>query len=493
MSLGQRLVSGTTQLTVSNGIARLVTVFTMPILTSLLSPEAYGDAALIGSIISLVSVFSLAGLDVTYARTYHSTQQPNGAVVEGFCWQSAIFSALSVSLLVWAGSQLMGWPAAAQNPLVTILLALGIFLSPLNSLAQTRARLNSRYSALAVSLISVGLVGPAASIAIGVYWRQDAIALLVPMVLGYLVPLLLLGMPSPSVLVGSSRIRRSEGAALMRIGLAAIVTAPMYWVMTTADRWFLESLQGPEAVGIYSMGYSVAILGMMVNNAIMAVWLPEASREYERNPKAAMTKLGRLLSRLLAGMALVWLSVAAAGGDVLRWLANERFHQATVIIPYVAGGVFFYGVCQLAMVGLVLEKKLHSAAAWWLIAGLGSVLLNGQLVPRLGGLGAAVTQTLSFALLALLTLISSQRSYRMHLPWLRLGAIATLILMFGAFMIPSWHGVALISLASKFPLGVSATLLTMWIIAPDWISRFWRKRLGTCRNGRTRPTTTLIR
>ena len=76
MTFASRLFSATTQLTLSNGAVRLFSIVTMPILTALLSPQAYGVATLVGTVISLVSVFGLAGVDMSYARAYHSAQQP---------------------------------------------------------------------------------------------------------------------------------------------------------------------------------------------------------------------------------------------------------------------------------------------------------------------------------------------------------------------------------------------------------------------------------
>src|SRR4029077_14474305 len=103
-------------------------------------------------------------------------------------------------------------------------------------------------------------------------------------------------------------------------------TAPMYWMLSSSDRWFLQYYHGAVAVGVYAIGYRVAIVGMMVNGAVISVWLPEASREYEQDQERAKYTLGRLMSRLLAAMALIWLTAAAAGGDIVRWLADERFH-----------------------------------------------------------------------------------------------------------------------------------------------------------------------
>ena len=73
---------------------RLLGIATMPILTTWLTPQAYGVAALAGTIISLVSVIGLAGIEMSYARAYYSAQPPSGATVEHYCWRFAILGAL---------------------------------------------------------------------------------------------------------------------------------------------------------------------------------------------------------------------------------------------------------------------------------------------------------------------------------------------------------------------------------------------------------------
>jgi O-antigen/teichoic acid export membrane protein len=462
------LVSATTQLTLSNGVVRLLSIVTMPILTAVLSPQAYGVAALVGTVISLVSVFALAGIDMSYMRAYHSTQPPCGTVVEHFCWRFAILAALPTAVLAAVGWWFIIRDSVELDSRLSILLALGIVFSVANTMAQTRARLAGRYRAMALTLIAVGIIGPATSIGIAIWWRQDALALLLPMLLGYLMPVLLLGAPSIAGMMKPSGLDRGEGAALVKIGLAGIVTAPMYWMLSFSDRWFLQHYYGAEAVGVYSIGYSVAIVGMMVNNAVMSVWLPEAAREYEQDPMRAQITLGRLMSRLVAAMALIWLVVAAAGGDIVRWLANERFHAAAGYVPYIAGGVFFYGVLHLANTGLLLAKKLNWAALWWFAGGLVCALLNLTLVPKLGGIGAAITQSISFAFISLGILITSQTMFRVHLDWGRLAMVLTIVMAAGVLMAQPWRQSAAFSLMLKMPVGLTVAALVAWMMAADW-------------------------
>jgi O-antigen/teichoic acid export membrane protein len=467
MTLTRRLISGTTLFTLSNGVVRLLSIVTMPILTGLLSPHAYGVAALAGTVISLVSVFGLAGVDMSYSRAYHSAEPPSGPAVEHYCWRFAIVGALLTAVVGAVAWWFLSRDSDALDRSFAILVAAGVILSVLHTMTYTRAFLASRHRPIASTTVVTGLIGAAASIGIA-FWHPDALALLLPLLLGYLIPVLLLGTPSLSGLLKRSRLTWHEGAALIKIGLAGVVTAPVYWLLTASDRWFIQYYHGAEAVGVYSIAYSVATVGMIVNGAVIAVWSPEAAREYEEDRTRAPATLGKLMSRLVAAMAIIWLAVAAAGGDIVRWLANERFHDAARYVPYIAGGVFFYGVLRLASTGLLLAKQFNWTVLWWSAGGLVCMLLNLALVPDYGGVGAAVAQSVSFAVIALGILASSQAKIRLHLDWGRLALTMLIVSVASAFLVPPWHGNAPYSLLMKLPIGIAVALGVAWFAAPDW-------------------------
>ena len=149
-------------------------------------------------------------------------------------------------------------------------------------------------------------------------------------------------------------------------------------------------------------------------------------------------------------------------------VCRKWFHAAAHYVPYIAGGVFFYGVLQLANAGLLLAKQLNWVAAWWLAGGVVCTLLNLALVPKYGGMGAAVTQSASFGLMCIGILTTSQAKVHLKLDATRLAAAILVILAAGAFLAPPWHGTAPLSLLMKMPVGAAVAIAVGWLIAPDW-------------------------
>ena len=224
MTLTRRLVSGTTLFTLSNGAVRLLAIVTMPILTSLLSPQAYGVAALVGTVINLVSVFGLAGIEMSYSRAYHSVMPPNGVSVEHYCWRFATCGALLAALMGAVVWWLFCRNSETLDRRLAILVAAGIILSVVSTMAYSRAFLAGRHRAIAMITFAAGVVAAAASVGIAI-WHPDVLALLLPCSLAILIPFCF-GTPSVSGLMKRSRLTRDEGVAIIKIGLAVLLQRP---------------------------------------------------------------------------------------------------------------------------------------------------------------------------------------------------------------------------------------------------------------------------
>lgn len=446
-------------------MVRALALATMPVLTHYLSPLAYGEAALVGTVVSLITVFALSGIDMGYVRHALTGQLGSSAAIEVFCWRWTLAGAGTVATLAgvlwWARADVFGLPASLAG-----FVTLGIIASALATLAQTRARLQGRYVRMSWAQLVTGCVSAAASLGIAIGWRQDAWSLLVAMVLGYILPPLLLGVPSWRRLASPSGLQRPERRRLLSTGLAGVITAPAYWALSNSDRWFLAVFHGTTTVGIYSLGVTVGTVGAVVSAAVTSAWLPELARAESASDDRSDGDKAGAVQLLAALLMIVAVAVVAAGGDVIRALADPRFHSAGVVVPFLAAGVLFYGCLQVGNSLLILAGKLHWAGFSWFVALLVSLLMNRWLVPAYGVWGAAVTQAASFLLVMVLVWVAALQFDPLRLPWLRLGAGFALSTAVAALMQTPWSPVAWHSLVLKLPMGLAFSAVCLWIMTP---------------------------
>lgn len=479
MALASRLASATAKLALGQASLRVLSLVTMPVLTRLLPPVAYGTAALLGTVVSLVAVLALAGMDVSYIRTCTHRGGADSRATEAFAWQFALRSALITGVAAAAVWYLIA-PSFAVPRYLTGFVLLGVLSSVASAMAQTRARLQERYWRLSFAIFASGLGTVAVSLAAAFFWRRDEMPLVLSLVAGYFVPVLLLGGPPKAVLFTPSELTREERSRVLRIGIAGIVTAPGYWVLSSSDRWFLGHFEGPTSVGIYSVGYSVAIMGMLAINAVAPVWTPETVRAYESGPDQARITLGRVAASVIALYGCVYLVIAAAGGDVIRLLTASAFHDAAAIVPLIAASVLFYSLFHVATATFLLMHRFSDLVRWWIAGGILSVSGNLWLVPHFGRTGAALTQALTFGFIGVGTMFAAQRLYRLEMSGCRVSAVVAAVLAAGFVMSVAWSANPMTSLVLKFPVGLITALWAVRMLAPGimpWVKHTLAARL----------------
>lgn len=473
MSLARSVLGGTGLIAAAGGVHKLFSLVSAPVLTRELGPSPYGVVALLGTVTSLAATVALAGQDMSYARFFFSGSPEDGRAVERFCWRATMAGACAVSLLAALGWFL--WSGAAGLPAgLAAMVAAGTFLSVLNTMASTRRRIEGGYFRISASITVAGLTGAVLAIALALYWRKDAWSLLAGGVVGVLAGIAVVGLPPLATVSRGSGLSRDVRRQIVRLGLAGAVTAPMHWLMNSADRWFIGISLGEGPLGVYAFAASVGLVGMMVNSAVTLTWFPEMVRDYESSGEDAARRIGRLWTRLAAGTVLVWLAVTAAGGDAVRLLAAPAFHEGASYVPWLAGGVLFAGIASLANTGLLLRKDMRPAAGWWVAGTVVNIALNALLVRPMGAFGAAVAYCLSQALIAAGAMASAQSRFPLEVSWGRLGAVAGLALAAGIAMASPWSDLPIGSLLLKLPAGLAAAAIIGWITAPDWMRRLLR-------------------
>ena len=476
MSLTRRILSSSGQLMAANALARALGIVSLPLLTQWLAPSAYGQAAIASTLISLVSVIGLAGMDLSYARGFLSRDQPNGEAVETLLWRLAVIAAL-VSGAVAAGI----WLAyASQDPRAITGIAALVFLGAAGSLllamAQTRSRLHNRHGRLALAVAAGGVLSIATTLFLAKQVVPDERALVIGYVVAYLVPIALIGLPAWRQVSMPSGLSMAHRRSVLLIGLPGVVMAPMYWILSSSDRWFLQAWRDSEVVGLYAVACAFGQLGMMVNSALIAIWLPEATRVHEATGGADGDRaIGRLFVRLLLVMMLVWLAMSTVGGDLLRLLTNKQFHAGAGLVPWISSAVFFYGVYHLANTGLFLGRRLTWSAAALAAAGCISLGANAVLIPHFGAMAAAVVQCATFASLATVVWALAQRIYPLPLPTRRISiAFAfTLVVVVAGSRMPPVADTASASTKAVFLVIVCAAVV--WLMEPGVLRRRRRK------------------
>jgi len=482
MGIVKKVFGASAIIILAHGLNRLFAILAAPILTRVLGPTPYGVMALVGTATSLASTLSLLGLDMGYVRFYFSKTNTTSQAVENFCWRYAMLSSITVGVLsIYFWQILLGKPY--NNFLIALVVGLSIILFVANTMSQTGARLREKYRHIGLAIIASGISTTLTTIGLAMLWRADEWPLLIGFVLGILTSVAITGLPKGNSLTRPSGLTAREKWSIIRLGLPGLVTGTMYWILSSSDRWFIKHFLGEQVVGIYSFAYSVAIIGIIVNSAMVLTWFPESIRAYEKDNQGASRLLGEVWGGLALLLCLVWLLVASVGGDTIRLLADPRFHGGAEYVPWIAGGVYFYGMAQLANTGLLISKNMKPAANLWFIGGVLNIVLNYFTIQIWGTYGAAVTNCVSFGFIYFGVMWKSLKLFKLNLAWGKLLGGGVAVLICGVLMSPPWHDRSLLSICLKLPLYILICVFLVRFILPGWVSQI-KIHLARALNGK---------
>ncbi len=238
------------------------------------------------------------------------------------------------------------------------------------------------------------------------------------------------------ILVPDLTLRFSVPAlrGILTIGIPSAVFGVAEMLMTSADRYILESYHGLEQVGLYAMSYNVGLAVQLLVSAVQLAW-PAQMFAIAKKPDAE-SKLARIFTYYAVFMAFAGLGLALLAREVLAILA-PRYAEAAGVIPYIVASYLFFGGVYMTNIALDVKAKSKYMIPIMVSAVALNMALNYLLIPGYGMQGAAWSTLISYLYLFAVQLRVNQRVWRIPYEYGRLLKIVVVwlvILGSGQFM-----------------------------------------------------------
>lgn len=201
-------------------------------------------------------------------------------------------------------------------------------------------------------------------------------------------------------LVGREGMRDMVGRT-WAVGISALILMALFRV----DAVILEAFKGDEEVAAYSTAYrlleTVLFVTWSVNHAVFPVM-------------SAGGDIGVALRRAVASVAFVYAPFAAVcvaeAPAILDLLFGEPYAtQSVPMLRWLALAPLAYAIAYFGVSALVARDRGRGMVVAALVATAVNVALNLALIPSLGGTGAAVVTTVSYAVEAAVVLVLLKR------------------------------------------------------------------------------------
>jgi len=429
-SLTRRFSRGWLTYGLGSFVQRGIGFLLLPIYTTYLSPAELGIVGVVLAVFSGFSVIFGLGLRGAVTRQYfdHAEAPPRlreylGSVYTAF----ALYGAVGASLLTLFGRGLFErtLPQVPFAPFMPLALwaafcaaAGGVLLSLYRAREQA-----VRYVLLELvsAVLMLGFVayfvvvrrGGAVGQAQGLFWSSlSAFALTL---------VLLLREARPRCNVAMIRRAVAFGAPLMVHLLAG-------WVLLAADRVLLARMMSLTEVGLYTLGYQIAMIMGVVASASNAAWAPmfyDVARTHADAPRS----LGRLASVNLGVSFAVGLLLILFGREIVLVMGGERYAGAATVVPVIVLAYALQALYFVTVTPIFYAQQTRLLAPLTVSAAALNVGLNILLIPRFGMIGAAWGTFIAFGFLFVAAATIARRRFAVDYE------VGTLVLLFGLLIV----------------------------------------------------------
>ncbi|TAN42072.1 MAG: hypothetical protein EPN22_13535 [Nitrospirae bacterium] len=452
-----------------------ISFFLLPVYTRIFTPADYGTIEMMTVIVSLLTAFLVMGMDAAQSF-YFFNQKENGAVS-----QKIVVSAILQWRLIWGSAMVLlatmlapllnRWFFGGEISWVYFAVSFsGALLATLMSQSVEIFRLLYRpWLYIGVSLINAILAA--------------ALILLFVFVLGQGILGYFLGSALASLAVAAmgwymvreyldfSALHHQWWPRLVRFGAPLFPAGLAFYLMSTADRWFVQYYHGETALGLYAVGARFSLIMSLAIEAFRTAWWPIAmdSMHSDDGPETF-----RMIAQLFGGLgisAVVYLTFLSPW--LVRGFTGPAFHDAWPIVGILAWQSLFYGFFLIGSAGMWKAEKTHISAILMAVTGLLNLLLNYLWVPLYGGMGAAIATAVSYFIWIILSLLISERYWKVQFPFVVMTGQVTVGVFAVAWL--TWHVKDLMQSA------IVTHMVVLLLLASTLQYSAWQKIFKRCR------------
>ena len=414
----------------SSALVQAGGVVLVPLYTRCLSQADFGALEVVGRCAEMAGTLLLIGGLRQGLLTFY--QQSKTDAERESVFRATMVLLLGVCLLGGALFMVLAGPvcdffqrdsAPTVAPDLLRLAVLGVLLEPLAlmPMALLQARLESAtFVAVTASQFVVRVV-LCVVLTVGLHWGATGVLTATAVTTGTYGVVLSLrelarGRAWPS-------FRRLTG--LLRFALPILPVGLCFFILQYGDRFFLVYWRGREEVGVYGLGYKVALaVSTFSLSPLYMVWNARMFQAAEE-PDAPRV-FGRVFTRILAAFLLVGLAACLFQDEAAAVLGGAAYAGAAAVVAPVVLAGFFQAAASLMDAGFYVRRR--TAPKFWITLAATAVILvlYGVLIPPYGAMGAAFATAAGFAFLALGTWWATQRIFRVEYEW---GRVFDLLLL----------------------------------------------------------------
>ncbi len=222
---------------------------------------------------------------------------------------------------------------------------------------------------------------------------------------------------------------------LLVYGIPLVPTSMILYIYQYTDRYLLIRLANLEAVGLYSIGMTIASVITLLTAGFRTAWIPIVLSTFRQEESKNFYAKAFDYFSILVLLGTVGISLFSK--EILVVLTPATYLGAYTVIPVLLLSIFFFHAFPAFSFGISIAKKTKYRLLLMAVTAAINIGLNYLLIPNYGIVGAAIATLISSVIYGIASFIVSQRFYHVSYnltAFLKILGMAVAIISAGYFL-----------------------------------------------------------
>ncbi|MEH6513898.1 MAG: oligosaccharide flippase family protein, partial [Maribacter arcticus] len=179
----------------------------------------------------------------------------------------------------------------------------------------------------------------------------------------------------------------------LKFGLPLLPHAISMWIKVGIDRILLTSLVSAAAAGLYTVGYQIGSVLMVLTNAFNKSYTPYVYEKLANNEEDVKLKQVKYAYYYFAFLLLIALLLSTIFPWFFKFFLGKDFGDSIEFIPWFAFSFAFYGMYYIVLNYVMFTKKTLMLSYVTFTIGIIHILLSYWFIKMNGAIGAAQANT----------------------------------------------------------------------------------------------------
>lgn len=366
-----------------------------PIFTRLLSTEEYGGYTVFNSwmdiLSAIISLKMYAGVFSSSIVKYEADRNRYTASVQGLAATITILWFCIYILAKDGINEILGLSTVQVYAMFLIIWTTSVY-----SFWAVEQRVDLKYKPLVIVTVMISVFKPATGILAVCIAEDKVTARIVALALVQLI--CYTGFFFIDIYRGKTFFDKGYWRYMLRFCIPLLPHYISTIIMNTSDRIMIKQMAGESQAGIYGLAYSIAMVTIILNEALMQTIEPWIFKKIKSNNMEVIEKTTYVALTMIAAINIIFILIAP---EVMKVFAPDAYWEGRGVIPPVAMSQYFqFLYSTFALFQFYYEKKILIAATTSIGAVL-NIVLNYFFIPKFGYMVAGYTTLFCIAVYAI--------------------------------------------------------------------------------------------